>query len=451
MRFEKLSDQIDYLNYAEEFDLLNDRPGRISKRNILLGEAGSFEYELLVKRVHGHQKQFSLGPPFHTPANTKGSLALGRAMNRTWLRCSPMLLNEHSLTLGSSGAGKTTRLCFIILQILTLSTLMGAWLFDFRKNGFAILKPILALFGVDLTVVRARQMRLNPLQVPRNTDPRTFASLLADALVRILRLPLGAAKLLHFVLIGLYSSFGVLAGGRLYPTLFDLKLAVEECKDYHAESRRAIIASLNTILASVGASVCYNVGWAAEDMSRMYLALDVSGLTETEQNFFLILLLLPLFRHRIDSNRTNPAMDLLVVCDEAGRLCSDKDSSISDLITACRGTGIGLDLSLQSGDQINPIVASNTSCKFLGRCGSAQDYNTMAAAMGLSSDQRHWITNNLEPGLFVGSLSQGPLRRPFLFRIPNLRLTNPDGSPRDVDQVVKTIAQLEGPILNERT
>jgi hypothetical protein len=112
-------------------------------------------------------------------------------------------------------------------------------------------------------------------------------------------------------------------------------------------------------------------------------------------------------------------MDLFINCDEAARLIGSSDSSISDLIGVIRGTGIGLDLSLQSA-QVSKSVLSNTPNKFLGRVNSYADLEAIGSSMGLTRDQRQWISRNLVPGMFVGQLGQGKWRHPFVFRIPNL-------------------------------
>ena len=100
-----------------------------------------------------------------------------------------------------------------------------------------------------------------------------------------------------------------------------------------------------------------------------------------------------------------------------------KRGSISDLIGLVRGTGIGLDLSAQSADVVSAVI-SNTANKFVGRCGSATDYNLIAAAMGMTNEQRHWLSLNLRPGLFVGQVGEGNWRRPFVVQIPKMKLGN---------------------------
>ncbi|TWU21318.1 ATP-binding protein [Bythopirellula polymerisocia] len=425
MANEGLPKHIADLIYANEHSLFNDRLGKAVLRSINLGVAREFEYGILQSRVLKDRIRQLLGPPFRNPGATRGNLVLGQDFEENAIRCPAQYFNEHALTVATTGSGKTTRSRFHILQMACL--LSGLWCFDFRKREYAILKPYLERVGVELIVVPARQMRINPLHVPRYTDPRNYASIMADGLVGVLDLPAKAARLLHLIILELYRQFSVLDGGQNYPTLFDVREAAAADKGAHAESRRAIVTSLNPILVSLGEVLRYRFAWTSEDLAGLHLAFDLSGITDIEQNLLLNALLLREFRSRLDRGISNPKMDLLVVCDEAARLCSSGDSSVTDLIGAIRGTGIGLDLSVQSADLTRSIL-SNTPNKFLGRCASANDYDTIGAAMGLTTDQRRWLTTNLIPGMFVGCLGQGQaLRRPFLFRVPDLRFNRRNG------------------------
>ena len=67
-----------------------------------------------------------------------------------------------------------------------------------------------AALGVDLIVVPARMLRLNPLQLPDHLDPHNWASRVADLLVQVFRLPTRATKLLQLMVIDLFDRFGVL-------------------------------------------------------------------------------------------------------------------------------------------------------------------------------------------------------------------------------------------------
>lgn len=351
------------------------------------------------------------------PKRRKGKLILGTYPKNRPVRCPPQYFNEPSLTVGSTGSGKTTKSRFWILQLACLVT--GMWLFDLRKREFGLLKPYLARIGVDLAVLPARKLRLDPLQVPEFCDPRDYAPNLSDALVRIFKLPLGAAKLIHKTLLSLYHKFGVLEGSNSYPTLFDLRESVATNKRANAQSREATIASFNPVLASLQEVLCCHYGWITNELAKRRLVFELSGIAETDKDLLLNTLLIGEFMSRIGRGVSNQKMDLWICCDEAARLVSGTDSSISQWIGLIRGTGIGLDLSIQSA-QLAHTILSNTPNKFIGRCASATDYDQTGSAIGLTAEQRRWLATHLVPGLFVGSLGQGSWRWPFLFRVPRL-------------------------------
>jgi hypothetical protein len=77
--------------------------------------------------------------------------------------------------------------------------------------------------------------------------------------------------------------------------------------------------------------------------------------------------------------------------------------------------------------------------KFIGRCGSSADYNTMAEAMGLNAEQRRYMAQTLAPGMFVGQFGEGNWRQPFLFRVPPVDLAK---HPQQVSGPVDPVAGL---------
>ena len=103
-----------------------------------------------------------------------------------------------------------------------------------------------------------------------------------------------------------------------------------------------------------------------------------------------------------------------------------------------RGTGIGLDLSLQTA-QVSKSVLSNTPSKFIGRVASYSDLDVIGSAMGLTQEQRLWMSHHLERGMWVGQLGLGD-RRPFVFRTPKVNFDA--SSPETVDDLFMETSEL---------
>ncbi len=435
MRGDELPKSVRERMYAERHRLLDDDLGQSVRRILDAGINDAFSSELLSHRVIKHRIARAFQGEFAIPDLDGGDLVLGLDQRGQSLCCPMQMLNAHVLTLGGSGSGKTTKSRFMALQMIP--RLPGAWLFDLRKREFAVLRSFLLRVGVDLIVVPARLLRLNPFQVPLGVVPMDWAACVADMLVTALGLPPRASKLLLVAIVRLYERRGVLRGSRDYPTLFDLREDVAGDRDANVPAKQAIVDSLDPLMLSLGAVFRYRIGWSPHDLARRRIVFELGGVPEAAKNLILNTLLLSEFLSRVARGVSNPAMDLWICCDEAARLVSASNPSggISDLIGLIRGTGAGLDLSVQGAD-IAPAILSNTATKIIGRCGSATDYDTMSAAMGLTDAQRAWLRAHLVPGLFVGQLGEGSWREPFVFQIPPMRLV-PQGETPNMGDLLR--------------
>ncbi len=426
-----LSPLIQDLLYAQDHRLLCDPVGMALHRAISAGVADDFVVATVRDRVQRHKVSQAFAGPFRLPCLQNGNVILGSDVRRRAISIPAQYLNGHSLTLGGSGSGKTTKAKRLVLQVAP--TVRGLWLFDLRKQEFTGLAPFLACLKIELIVIPARFLCLNPLQVPKNVDPRDWSPRVADMLVQVLRLPPRATKLLHVTLLESYDRFGILSGGARFPTVFELRDAVSANDQANAQARQAVVDALDPVLLSLRPVLSYRRGWSSDDLAKRHLVIELGGIAEADKDLVLNSLILPEFASRIARGVSNPDMDLWIVCDEAQRLVSPNSftGGVGDLIALVRGTGIGLDLSVQSAD-IAPSILSNTACKFIGRCGSAADYDLIGAAMGLSVEQRRHLTHTLVPGMFVGQVGDGDWRHPFLFQVSPLGCVgkNTDAAPQ---------------------
>lgn len=407
--------------YAMRHGLLGDDVGRAVETILESGLDDEFAHQTLRKRVRDHQVARFFEGEFAAPQLPQGELILGFDTRGQRVHCPLQALNAHSLMLGGSGAGKTTRSRFMALQVVP--RVQGAWLMDLRKREFAMLRPYLARTGVELIVLPARLMRFNPLQVPRDVEPLDWAAAVSDMLVRVLTLPPRASKLLNIAIVRQYEQRGVLRALCDFPTLFDVREDVAGSTEANAPAKHALLDALDAVLVSIGVALRYRVGWTSSDLAARRIVFEFGGIPEPAKNLILNALLLAEFTSRIARGVSNPRMNLWICLDEAARIVSSSNPTggLSDLSGLIRGTGIGLDLGVQSAE-IAPSILSNSATKVIGRCGSATDYELMSAAIGLTREQQMWIKTHIVPGLFVGQLGEGPWREPFIFRVPPLHM-----------------------------
>jgi hypothetical protein len=143
----------------------------------------------------------------------------------------------------------------------------------------------------------------------------------------------------------------------------------------------------------------------------------LGGVSEAAQNLLLNTLLLAEFTSRVARGVSNGRMDLYLAVDEGQRLvgtASGYHNALADLWPLVRGTGIGLDISVPTSHALMPEALSFTATKYLGRCGSANDYETVGRALGLTRAQLDWTFHNTRPGRFIAQVGEGDWRRPYV-------------------------------------
>jgi hypothetical protein len=419
MRVDEPSQLIKDVLYSMDHRLLDDPEGESITRIVRAGVAGEDVdiQKFLRDRVHSHKMDQLFAGPFHLPETGGGDLWLGDDVRGRPVHIPAQVLGSHMFTLGTTGSGKTTLSLHLATQIARLVS--GMLLIDLRKREYRKLVPWLAASGVCLLVVPARALRFNPLQVPEGVDPFHWAARISDLLIIVLRLPSRASKLLHVNLLTLYERFGMFAGRENYPTLFDLREGVAHDPKANPQARAAVLDALDPVLLSLHGVLRYRRGWAVCDLLRFRIVLELDSVGEVEKDLILSTLLLSEFTARIARGVSNRPMNVWIACDEAARLVStaQRGNGLGDLIGLVRGAGVGLSFGTQTAD-IAAAVLSNTATKFLGQCGSATDYDTFAATMGLTAEQRRALPHTLSAGVFLVHLALAEWRHPFLLRVP---------------------------------
>lgn len=425
--------------YCHRNGLLEDEVGNSILAIYQAGVCDDVIAHMFEKRVSKHkfQQAFYGVLCFKTPKLKKGDYVIGFNEKSQELRSHIQFLNAHTLTIAGSGAGKTTFSYSKILQVA--SHVPGMWLFDLMKREFGLLKPYLAELGIDIIVLPGRSLKINPLQLPVGVEVSDWVPRVADMLIEVLGLAPRASKLLQAKLFPLYRKF---EGENLFPTLYDLFEEIKNDKNSNHAARTAILDSLEPVLLSLGPKVlAYRHGWTTKELASRHICFELAGLSETDKNLILNTLILSEFTSRIARGISNPKMDLWINLDEAQRIssASNHTSAIASQIGLVRGTGIGLDLSVQSMDKILPQIVSNTATKVMGRCGSMADYAAAGHSMGLNAEQIQWAQMNLEPGLFICQLGEGQWRYPFVFRVPP---TNHKRTAVDQELDIGTLANI---------
>jgi len=373
------------------------------------------------------RKEAFMTIPFKQPRLHSGELILGTDEKHHPIKTPVQYMNAGSLLVANTGSGKTTLVSYYATQIA--HHVKGMWLVDLRKKEFRLLKTEFANRGIDIVIVRSRKFKINPLQAPPHVDPYEYASIIADVLVKVLNLPPRASVLLSSSIIKMYKEFNIFNGSQKFPTLFHLFEAVRNNKTANSQARQAILDNLEAILLAFGTEMLgYYRGWPVHELAKRHIAFELTGQPEAGKDLVLNYLVVAELIPRLSQGISNKGMDLWMSIDEGQRLFSQKKesighggNSITDLAGLVRGIGTGLFISVLTPDDLSNKIPAITSTKLMGRCGSIPEYNAAGQFMGLTKEQIIWCAHNMVPGMFVGQVSEGPWRYPFLFRVPKMK------------------------------
>ena len=227
----------------------------------------------------------------------------------------------------------------------------------------------------------------------------------------------------------MYKEFNIFNGSQKFPTLFHLFEAVRTNKTANSQARQAILDNLEAILLAFGTEMLgYYRGWPVHELAKRHIAFELTGQPEAGKDLVLNYLVVAELISRLSQGISNKGMDLWMSIDEGQRLFSQKKesighggNSITDLAGLVRGIGTGLFISVLTPDDLSNKIPAITSTKLMGRCGSIPEYDAAGQFMGLTKEQIIWCAHNMVPGMFVGQVSEGPWRYPFLFRVPKMK------------------------------
>lgn len=410
----------DEILWGENHDAFTGPVFEALVRNFYLGISDQVCDDLLRSQLWRVRDQLARGlhPPFRKPRLGSGEIALGIGSHNTTPKVPVQYQNAHWFTLGGSGSGKTSRAKYMATRLAPF--VEGCWLFDFEKREFASLKDRFFRLGKKLHIVPARELRHNPFQVPAYVDPLAHIPRATRVVANAANLAPRGAKLFSKTTFKRFEKNGVLRGSEHYPTLKEIYNDIEADRTANHQAKSGVLDSLEPILRSIGQVLSYRKGWTPQDLAKLCIAFQFGGLTDEDKALLLNSIILQLFSSRIAQGISNPAMDLWICCDEAERLISSshgRSSGFLEILGLVRGTGIGLDLSGLTSTVPNAVL-SNTASKCLMRCGSAKDYDIVGAAMGLTREQRRWLSLHLQPGQAAVQVGEGEHRLPFLIRFP---------------------------------
>ncbi|MGC8533375.1 MAG: ATP-binding protein [Candidatus Parvarchaeum sp.] len=269
-------------------------------------------------------------------------------------------LNRNILVVGSTGHGKTS----LVYNILNKAADKGIkyLVFDMKKDYKSL--------GLrkDTVYIDASDLRINPLEAPRDTNEKEWAVHFADIFSDSFSLLIGSRDYLLENTINLFSSWG----NDYPPKLSDLLVYINlngKKNDYF----KVIEGRLKSLIYSTSLFDC-NIGISFEKMRDKNIIIGIENIGMAEQYFLVSFILSSFYYSNLGSYNNGLFRRLIVIDDAHTVLDSNKEKDyakgipiLHSIIAKIRELGFGF---IFSDQQISSVISSaiqNTNTKFIGR------------------------------------------------------------------------------------
>lgn len=427
----------------------NDQLGKSLVRAWQVGADDSIVRKLIADKLRPLQKLDATGElaPFKAARLPKGELFWGKDPYGSLINLHLDWLSSGLLIASNTGGGKSNLVCFLALQLGALGC--PIWLSESYKTQLRHLRPLFKRVGVELIILRPLDWRWNLLQ-SHLQEPRTQLTMAVDLLVRVLNLPPRSRTILAQGCHALYKQFGIWERKdvRAWPTLFDLFEWTRKTRDLNTQARDAILDRLGSLLLNLTPKcAAYRIAWNPYELAYRSICFEMRGTSETAKQVLLESLLLSVFQREVERGVVNGPLRLVIAFDDSQRFFDTSSQSaagdlapMDELAGIIRGTGISIWVIVQTMVGLSRRLVPNLATKCFSRCGSAEDYASLGADLGMTAEQIAFARLHLQPGQFIGQTAH-EWRHPFLFRVPLLKLTERT-EDWEADESVKSLETL---------
>lgn len=322
-------------------------------------------------------------------------------------------LEGHAFVTGTTGSGKTSTLHRLLAEVWNAHR-VPFLVIDPVKDEYSDVAP---LFRGGIRVVTGSELSMNILSPGPGEDIRQHVTQVAQAFKGAFTMPSPTP----YVVTQLFDEVATQHGGPAGTDLHDVRDAVEGLVGklgYAAEARSNIRASLltrlNLLLAPTRA---HRFAWTEssmiEDLFTAPTVITLRDLVDEEERAFLVLLLSLATWSRArqrtvtrpvehvlvleEAHRVLPEVQNLTVDPERGSARVASSQLLTSMLAEVRSFGEQVIVVDQSPSKVSSDVVRNTNLKIVHRTVSADDQQTMAAAVGLPA----------KDAALLGSLARG--------------------------------------------
>jgi len=394
--------------------------------------------DTIVARVKSHQAKIRRGEviPFRRARFKKGKVKVGRDLAvPPWPWNGEIWLPEYFfgtswLVAASTGHGKSVWGANLSLSLGLAQAGPKIWQLCCHKDDLLGQLPRFQRAGLELVVLRAEDLKFNPLQAGSN-DPRAHLMTVTSRLARCLYdMPPRADLILRESCHELYRDFGIFNGQReRWPTLFLVYEKIRTRKVINIPARDALLDRLGSFneryTPRCGA---WLRGWNPTDLAGHSILFLFNRAGEDVKSFLLDSIIDHVFQHQVERGVVNSSLRLCVFVDDAQKLVNSNGTSamsgLAENVGKVRSGQISFVFFVQTEHGVSPHLLPNVNGLLMGRTVEHDARMTMGRNIGLTDAQIEWVRLNLQRGQFVGVIAEGDYHEPFAFESENVDLAH---------------------------
>jgi DNA-binding MarR family transcriptional regulator len=385
---------------------------------------------ILIKLLSEHleetyiSRKILLEPP--PKERARGEYPLGRVLYGDKQICSFGLREnefiQHIGIFGRSGSGKTNIAFLLLLNLLQKGK--PFLVFDWKRNYRDLLQFFKKIFV--FTVGReVSPFYFNPLIPPKGTEPKAWLKKLIEIICHAYFLGEGVAYLLQKALDNVYTEYGVYNGSQEYPTFFEVREWLQNCKlkrreaDWLSSTLRAI-----GVLCFGGLGKVLNIRktFPLEKLLEKNVILELDTLINSDKTFFIEALLLWIHHYRLAQCKREIFKHAIII-EEAHHVLLKKKQEITGeetimdvILREIRELGESIIFLDQHPSLVSLPALGNTYTTITMNLKHQQDVNAISSAILLDYKDREYL-GELEEGFGIVKL-QGRWFKPFLVKFP---------------------------------
>jgi len=220
----------------------------------------------------------------------KGEIEVGKVIQNGQTFGIRMDKLYNILVVGEIRSGKTNLIYRIIESLADKTTFL---VFDLRRDYRHLVRKL-----PQIQVIRAKELRYNPLRPPDNVPPKDWLGLVCEVFCHVFKLLVGSREFLIKVLDELYRIYRVYEGSDCFPTLGDL-LTLLESKKYLRDNMcgqnlvylQRITGRLKGVIILGGEIFNIDRGFDFKKLMDSCVVLEMESIDEYLQNYLIIMII----------------------------------------------------------------------------------------------------------------------------------------------------------------